>query len=209
VKPKKPTAGIILAAGLSTRFGRPKQLMDLSGKPLIQWVVDACLGSRLDTILVVLGENAPQVASNLKAKTSDPRFATVINPKYRQGMSSSLRAGLEGARQNFPSVMFLLGDQPLVGSELIDRLLERFWESDKDICVPVHAGRRGNPALFSSKFYNQLLKVSGDMGAREIIQANPEAVLTVEIEDPLPFCDIDTESDLENLRNILSKNLYR
>lgn len=205
MKPKIPTAGIILAAGLSTRFGRPKQLIDLCGKPLIQWVLDACLGSRLDKIVVVLGENASQIASNLSARTGDPRLATVINPQYREGMSRSLRAGLESVRQDFPAVMFLLGDQPLVGSALIDRLLERFRESDKDICVPVHAGRRGNPTLFSSKFYPQLLQVSGDRGAREIIQANPEAVLTVEIEDALPFCDIDTEKDLEVLRELLKK----
>ena len=205
MNPKKPTAGIILAAGLSTRFGKPKQLVELNGKPLLEWVVDACLKSRLDKIVVVLGHNAPQIAAGLSLKYGDPRIATVINPQYREGMSRSLRAGLAGVMQDFPAVMFLLGDQPLVSSNLIDRLLERFRESEKDICVPVHSGRRGNPTLFGSKFYQQLLNVSGDLGAREIIRVHPEAVLSVEEEDPLSFFDIDTETDLQALREILAK----
>jgi len=202
---KKPTAGIILAAGLSSRFGRPKQLVELNHKPLLAWIVDACLGSRLDKILVVLGESASPIASCLAKRYSDPRITPIINPQYAQGMSRSLRAGLLKAMPAFPSVMFLLGDQPLVDSNLIDRLLAGFWESEKDICVPVHNGRRGNPTLFSRKFYDQLLTVSGDIGAREIIQAHPADVLSIEIEDPLPFFDIDTETDIDTLRTILKK----
>ena len=203
MNPKNPTAGIILAAGLSTRFGRPKQLMDLNAKPLLEWVIDACLSSRLDKIVAVLGADALQIESGLALKYSDRRLLTIINPQYRDGMSQSLRAGLAAVMQDFPAVMFLLGDQPLVSSTLIDRLLERFRESEKDICVPVHQGKRGNPTLFSSRFYKRLLTVTGDIGAREVIKAFPEAVLSVEIEDPLPFFDIDTEKDLENLGTIL------
>jgi len=205
VNQKKPTAGIILAAGLSTRFGKSKQLMDLNGKPMIAWVVDACLNSRLDKIVVVLGDNASHIASGLSAKYGNRRITTIINPQYQEGMSRSLRAGLLNVMRTYPSVMFLLGDQPLVDSNLIDRLLTGFWESEKDICVPVHMGRRGNPTLFSRRFYDQLLKVSGDTGAREIIQAHPKALLSVEIEDPLPFFDIDTETDMETLHTILKK----
>lgn len=205
MNPKKPTAGIILAAGLSTRFGRPKQLTALKGKPLVEWVVDACLSSRLDKIVVVLGADAAHIASGLSARYSDTQITTIINPQYREGMSLSLRAGLANVMKDFPSVMFLLGDQPLVSSTLIDRLMESFRESNKDICVPVHQGARGNPTLFSNKFYEQLLKVSGDIGAREIIRAHPEAVLLVEVEDPLPFFDMDTEKDLEAFREILKK----
>ncbi|MDF1591196.1 MAG: nucleotidyltransferase family protein [Desulfobacterales bacterium] len=208
MNPKRPTAGIILAAGLSTRFGRPKQLMDLNGKPLIEWVVDACLSSRLDNIVVVLGHDARQIASNLSLRYNDRQVLTIINPQYKDGMSQSLRTGLANVMKDFPAVMFLLGDQPLVSSALIDQLLESFWESEKDICVPVYNGKRGNPTLFSSKFYQQLLNVSGDIGAREIIRAHPEAVLLVETKDPLPFFDIDTEKDLEELTAIMkNRNL--
>jgi len=203
VKPKTPTAGIVLAAGLSTRFGRPKQLTNLKGKPLIEWVVDACLGSRLDKIVVVLGANAPQIAAHLSLRYPDRRITALINPQYKEGMSGSLRTGLAEVLTDFPSVMFLLGDQPLVGSALIDRLLAKFRESEKDICIPVHMGRRRNPTLFSSKLYKDLLNVSGDIGAREIIRNHPEAVLSVPVEDPLPFLDVDTEKDLEALITIL------
>jgi molybdenum cofactor cytidylyltransferase len=177
----------------------------LNGKPMIAWVVDACLNSRLDKIVVVLGDNASQITSGLSAKYGNRRITTIINPQYREGMSRSLRAGLLKVMRTFPSVMFLLGDQPLVDLNLIDRLLTGFWKSEKDICVPVHMGRRGNPTLFSRRFYDQLLKVSGDTGAREIIRAHPKAVLSIEIEDSLPFFDIDTETDMETLRTILKK----
>jgi len=203
VNRKKPTGGIVLAAGLSTRFGKPKQLADLGGKPLLQWVVDACLGSRLGRVVVVIGRNASRVASLLSAEYSDPRLGTVVNRRYRQGMSSSLRSGLAKIRQDCPSAMFLLGDQPLVTAELIDDLLDRFWNSDKDICAPLHENRRANPTLFSSRFYPQLSAVSGDVGAREIIRTHSDALLTVEVADPLPFWDIDTETDLKALIGVL------
>jgi molybdenum cofactor cytidylyltransferase len=198
---KKPTAGILLAAGMSKRFGTPKQLLKLGGKTLIERILEAALSSRLDRIFLVLGHHSETILEQIADCQADPRLTLGINSAYRSGMSSSLRLGLEMARADFPSVMFLLADQPLVDAAMIDRLLERFWSSDKDICVPVCGGRRRNPTLFSSRFYSRILKIKGDTGAREIIRAHSESVQTVQMEDALCFIDIDTPADLDRLRS--------
>ena len=101
--------------------------------------------------------------------------------------------------------MFLLGDQPMVDSRMINHLLDRFWKSDKDICVPTFQGKRGNPTIFSKNLYNQLLGIKGDVGARNIIRTHPACVLHVEVNNPLYFSDIDTEKDLKSLESLLSK----
>ncbi|MDP2645230.1 MAG: nucleotidyltransferase family protein [Desulfobacterales bacterium] len=197
---KKPTAGIILAAGRSTRFGKSKQLEKLNGKPLVAWVIEAALGSRLASVVLVLGHDEQNILAELGPKAFQPRLKVVANPEYRAGMSQSLRVGLNQVRRTLPSVMFLLGDQPLLTAATINRLLENFWRSARGICVPTHAGQRGNPVIFSRLFYKQLLNLTGDMGARTLIESNPENVLQVEIEDPRCLLDVDTEEDLKQIQ---------
>lgn len=199
---KKPTVGIILAAGESTRFGEPKQLLRLNNRYLIEWVLDAALGSRLKQILLVLGHEHQKILQALGTKAQHPRLQVVVNYQYKQGQSVSLQTGVLKIRDIFPSAMFLLGDQPLLESETIDYLLEQFWSSDKDICVPAHRGKRGNPTIFSQKFYDQLLKLKGDRGGRNIIECHPDRVLEVEIENIDCFFDVDTPKDFEMIKHI-------
>ncbi len=197
---KKPTAGIILAAGMSTRFGKPKQLLRLKNKYLIEWVLNAALNSHLESIILVLGYNNRKILEALGEKACHPSLQVAINDKFSEGLSQSLLAGLSTAQKTFPSVMFLLGDQPMVDSRMINHLLDKFWKSDKDICVPTFQEKRGNPVIFSQNFYNQLQSIKGDIGARNIIKKHPEYVLYVKIDNPLYFSDIDTEKDVDNIR---------
>jgi molybdenum cofactor cytidylyltransferase len=99
--------------------------------------------------------------------------------------------------------MFLLGDQPLLNSNTIDHMLDRFRYSGKDICVPVYKGKRRNPTIFNRVLYDQLMAIEGDIGARDIIRANPERVLDIEMDDPLCFFDIDSPKDLKKLQSLL------
>jgi len=197
---KKPTTGIILAAGMSTRFGKPKQLLRLKGKYLIEWVLDAVLNSHLENIILVLGYKNREIFEAISEKAYNPALQVVVNDRFSEGQSQSLLAGLRMVQKTFPSVMFLLGDQPMVDSRMINHLLDRFWESDKDICVPTFQEKRGNPTIFSKNLYNQLLDIKGDVGARNIIKEHPEHVLYVEIDNSLYFLDIDTEEDLTRIQ---------
>lgn len=196
---KKPTAGIILAAGISKRFGTPKQLVKIKGCYMIEHVIRASLSSRLRKVFLVLGHRQKSIlkalAENIKSFETN-RLEILINSQYRQGMSSSVRAGLSSAKNAFGSVMFLLGDQPMVDSKLIDLMLKRFYKSDKNICAPVYKGKRGNPTIFSREYFNLLQSIEGDSGGKDIIIANPDDILKIETDSPACVYDIDTMDDL-------------
>ena len=198
--PKKPTAGIILAAGMSERFkDGPKQLLKLKGGYMIEYVIRASLDSKLNRIFLVLGHHHTKIlkalAENIKYFKHD-RLEIIINRQYRQGMSSSVLAGLSSAGNAFGSVMFLLGDQPMVDSILIDLMLKRFYKSDKNICVPVYKEERGNPTIFSREHFNLLQRVKGDSGGRRIILANPDDILKIETDSPACVFNINTINDV-------------
>ena len=198
--PKKPTAGIILAAGMSERFkDGPKQLLMLKRGYMIEYVIRASLDSELDRIFLVIGHHHKKIlkalAENNKYFKND-RLEIVINRQYRQGMSSSVRAGLASTGNKFESVMFLLGDQPMIDSPLIDLMLKRFYKSNKKICVPFFKGKRGNPTIFSREHFNLLQRVKGDLGGRDIILANPDDILKIDTDSPACVYNINTMDDL-------------
>jgi molybdenum cofactor cytidylyltransferase len=200
---KSQTAGIILAAGASVRFGQPKQLIELRGKYLVEWVLDAALKSRLDLVVLVLGHEYQSILQALGTKVRRPRLEVVINHKYHEGQSSSLKAGLESVRKTFSSIMYLLADQPMINSKTINLLLDQFPESEKEICVPVFEGQRGNPTIFKRPIYKEIMMIDGDIGARDIIGKGADRVLYAKIKDPLCFFDIDSQEDLKNLRRLM------
>jgi molybdenum cofactor cytidylyltransferase len=132
-----------------------------------------------------------------------PRLRVVTNLRYREGQSSSLQAELLDIQAQLSSVMFLLGDQPMLKTATIDHMLDRFWHSERDICVPVWKGKRGDPTIFSRAMYCNLMAIEGDIGARQIIRANHGRVLSIELDDPLCFLDIDSPKDYEDVQRLL------
>ena len=197
------TAGIILAAGASVRFGQPKQLIKLRGKYLVERVLDAALKSRLDLVVLVLGHEYQSILQALGAKERHPQLEIVINHQYREGQSSSLKAGLVSVRKAYSSVMYLLADQPMVNSTIIDLLLDQFHGSGREICVPVFEEQRGNPTIFKRSIYEEIMMIDGDIGARDLIAKNADRVLYVKIKDPLCFFDIDSPEDLKRLQGLM------
>jgi molybdenum cofactor cytidylyltransferase len=194
-----PIAGIVLAAGEATRFGGCKQLALLQGKSLVRRVLDAALASDLDKVVLVLGSRHRQVMDALGTSAAHPRLRVVVNPDFACGQSTSLRAGLLKAGDACSAAMFLLADQPFVTPAVINLLLERFRRSNRLIALPVHRERRGNPCILARAFYAEILRITGDKGAREIISAHPAEVLEVEIPDPAVLMDIDLPEDLDRL----------
>ena len=197
---KHPTVGIILAAGMSSRFGTPKQLIKIGERTLTEIIADNALNSKLDHVVVVLGHAFDRLMQVLSHRVQHTRLSIIENKEYFQGMSSSIHCALHAVQHDFPSAMFLLGDQPLIRGEMMDLMLDQFRSSDKDICIPVYQGRRGNPAIFSQRFYHHLFQISGDVGGRPIIQTYPHDVCEVEVDDPDVFMDIDKLEDVEKLK---------
>jgi molybdenum cofactor cytidylyltransferase len=197
---KSPMAGIVLAAGMSLRLGSAKQLVRVGGQCLLDSVLDEALASCLDRIVLVLGHRAGEVTAALKERDDRDRLRILINPAYRDGISSSIRTGMESVQDTFSAIMIILGDQPFVRANLINLLIRRFRSSEKDICVPVCRGRRGHPVIIGRLFYDAVMSTTGDVGARNILRSNPESVLGVEFSDSRIFFDVDTQADITHLQ---------
>jgi molybdenum cofactor cytidylyltransferase len=189
---------IVPAAGLSTRMGRNKLLLSFKGKPLIAHAVDTLLASQIQNVVVVVGHEAEKLKQSLEGK----RITLVDNPVYREGMSTSLRAGLEAVPSQAEAIMIYLADQPLLEPHEINQLIQALAEArthNQSIVVPFFHGQRGNPVILDSSHKNAILEVVGDAGCRRVIKSNPEKVLMVEMETDHVVRDIDTIEDYERL----------
>jgi molybdenum cofactor cytidylyltransferase len=191
-------AAIVLAAGRSTRMGGPnKMLAELSGKKLVRIATEQALASKASEVIVVTGHQAElveQALAGLKVKF-------VRNPDFAGGLASSVKAGIAAVSKQADGAMICLGDMPLIDAHLIDRLVEAF-DPDRSnlIVVPVAEGRRGNPVLWSRRFFGELLTLDGDIGARHLIARHAEAVAEVPVDGESAFLDIDTPQALETAR---------
>lgn len=189
-------AGVVLAAGRSSRLGRPKQLLAINGEPLLRYTVRRILTSALDEIFVVVGHEAEAVG----AAVADLPVSVVVNPDYALGQSTSVRAGLAVLPQETEAAIFLLGDQPEVNADTIDALIAAWRSSGASVTAPSYGNTIGNPILFAKSAFPQFTVLTGDTGARAIVETHRQTgdLLTVPI-DSLPPRDIDTESDYEAL----------
>lgn len=188
-------AGIVLAAGTSSRMGRNKLIETVRGKPLIAKAVDAAAASRLDPVLVVTGHQADKIAAALAGAPA----ALVHNARFAEGLSSSLQAGLAAVPEDCDGAMILLGDMPEITPALIDRLIAAFHPGA--ICVATAQMRRGHPVLWARRFFAELMTLKGDKGARDVMQAHDNQVLEIEAGDDAPLADIDTVEALAAYRN--------
>jgi molybdenum cofactor cytidylyltransferase len=197
-------AAIILAAGRSTRMGGPNKLLaDLAGKKLVRIATEQALASKASEIIVVTGHQADLVEQALQGLPGPqgPKVKFVRNPDFAGGLASSVKAGISAVSAEADSAVICLGDMPLIDSGLIDRLIENFAPDRGNlIVVPVADGRRGNPVLWSRRFFRELMTLDGDIGARHLIARHAEAVAEVPVEGNGAFLDIDTPQALEAAR---------
>jgi len=190
----RSVAAIVLAAGRSTRMGGPNKLLEtISGKPLVRIAAEQALSSRASPVVVVSGHERARVEAALAGL--DVRL--VHNPDYPQGLSTSVKAGLAALPPESEAAIVCLGDMPQVTSALIDRLIAAFDpERNALVVLPTFSGKRGNPVLWSRRFFPELIALEGDVGARHLIGAYPEVVTEVPVENAAAMVDIDTPDAL-------------
>ena len=191
-------AAVVLAAGRSTRMGGPNKLLaEIAGRPLARIVVEEALASRARPVIVVVGHERAKVENALAGLPVE----VVYNPDFAQGLGTSVRAGIAAVPTEADGAIVCLGDMPQVDAALIDRLIAAF-EPDRGalIVMPTVEGRRGNPVLWSRRFFPELMAIEGDVGARHFIGRYSEAVADVPLEGSAALVDVDTPEALVGVK---------
>jgi molybdenum cofactor cytidylyltransferase len=189
-------AAIVLAAGKASRMGSNKLVALLDGEPIVRRTVQAVLGSRARPVIVVTGHEAEAVRAALAGL--DVRF--VHNPDYADGMSTSLRAGIAAAGAA-DAAMICLGDMPRLQAAHFNAVIDAFHAGDpSDIIVPTFERKRGNPVLWPRKFFAEMAALSGDVGARSLIERHAAHVRTLNVDDSAILVDVDTPAALAALQ---------
>jgi CTP:molybdopterin cytidylyltransferase MocA len=195
-----PVLGLVLAAGGSTRMGRPKQLAELDGRPLLAHVLAAAADAPLDRVVVALGGAATEVLDRVELGPAEP----LVVGGWAAGMGHVLASTLAQATGDWRAVVVLLGDQPLVTGRAVARLVEAWRAGAGPVVTATYGGRPGNPKLFDRRLLPDLLGLAGDTGARDLVAAHPEWVHRVEVGDLASDADIDVEADLERVGRTLT-----
>jgi molybdenum cofactor cytidylyltransferase len=197
-------AALILAAGSSSRMGagRHKLLLPLGDRPVLAHTIEATLASQARPIVVVLGHQIAQVRNQISPYLNLPDVLSVENTDYLQGMSTSLRAGIqalierenkaEAPMHSLAGVLIVLGDQPLMTARILDTLIASKRATGKRILIPFYNGERGNPVLFDASLFPELLEITGDGGARSVIERHRSEVAHIELGASMASYDVDT-----------------
>jgi molybdenum cofactor cytidylyltransferase len=187
------TSAIILAAGEAKRMrmAAGKQLLPWGKSTILETTIDSVTASNVDETLVVLGYHADAIRTKIAAKP----IRTVINPDYLRGMSTSIIAGIAAADARTQAYLLVLADQPSLSYQVINRLLEAFEKHRHSIIIPTFGGRRGHPVIFAASYKPELLGLSGDVGARGIIERHGADVIEVAVCSEEILLDIDTQED--------------
>ncbi|MEX0981519.1 MAG: XdhC family protein [Bacteroidales bacterium] len=222
-KKREIIASVILAAGESRRMGKPKMLLPFGKSTIIGTVISNALNSVSDHVSVVLGADAKDIEDNIAelelpqgeikmqqlARKMQQReikiqqqVKTVLNQDFLNGMLSSVQAGLRSLPPATTAVMILLGDQPMISAEIMDRLIERYKQSEKDIIIASVNGKRGHPMIFSAKYIPEILVYGPKNSLRDLPEKNPGEVEELETGNPVILRDIDTPKDYENEKSI-------
>lgn len=193
--PRGEVAAILLAAGTSSRMGRPKSVLLLGDKPLLVHSLDALRASGVGEIVVVLGAGADRIRREIPLDGT----RVVVNPEFAEGMSSSIRAGVAAVSDRASAFLIVLGDQPLVTAATIGGLVARYQTTHSVAIVPTFRGTRGNPVVFDRSLVPEMQAVRGDVGCRAVLAAHAAEVVEFPVDDPGIRIDVDTPEDLERL----------
>ena len=190
-------SGLILGAGASQRLGPPKQLLPFRGTTMLGWVVkQAERATGLDELIVVLGRAADEIRDHVDFGA----VRVVENPVFTEGCASSYKAGLAALNPKSQAMMIILGDQPGIQPEVIDRVAEEWRRKQPLIALCSYNGRKGHPMIFAQSMFEQLAGLHGDKAAWKLVDANAALVLEVQFNLPFPD-DINTAEDFARITN--------
>ncbi len=195
----KHISAILLAAGESSRFEGTKQLIALDGVNLVDRALATIRRSKVDDIVVVLGNRAEEV----RAKIKGSGFRVAVNKRFREGMSTSLKAGVKALPRDSDAVVVILADQPFVTAGLIDRLIAKYLEQSCRVVTSSSGGLVSPPVLFDRSIFEEIALLKGDTGAKSIV-LNHKSAERVEV-DPEALLDVDTAEDFEKAKELLSR----
>lgn len=187
-------AAVVLAAGRGERFGGEKVVAELHGIALVRHVVDRLRLAGLSPVIVVAGAISAAVRDALLGTDAD----VVENPRPEDGMSASLRIGVEALPEECDAFLVALGDQPLLDTDVVRALTDTWRDSNAAAVVPVYRDGRGNPVLFDATMRRRLRALEGDAGARDLLEAMGDRVVRVPVDADAPR-DVDTPDDLQAL----------
>lgn len=187
---------LVLAAGMSRRLGRPKQVLELDGTPLVCHVADAAQGANLDGVIVVIGAHASEIELALRGR---PVYR-VFNPHFAQGQGASLAAGIRAMPSTVDAAVVLLADMPQIRSDVISAVVDRWRETQAPALIAQYRAGRGHPVVFDRSVFGDLAKLDSDTGGREILTSLGDLVVGVPVDAVGPPRDVDTEEDWERLQ---------
>jgi molybdenum cofactor cytidylyltransferase len=189
-------ACLVLAAGRSSRMApRNKLLEPVGGEKMVRRVAATAVASGAEPVIVVTGHEAAAVAGALRGLN----VSIVANPDYADGLSTSLRAGLRALPASIDGALILLGDMPEIEASVLTALMAAFTGANA-ICVPVRHGRRGNPVLWGSAYFAEMMRLTGDTGAKPLMARHQARLIEVEVATDSIFEDVDAPEDLARLK---------
>jgi len=197
----KKVTTILLAAGQAKRMGQLKQLLPLQSSTIMGVTLANIMASNTDEIIVVTGA----MARNTGAIARKLGIKTVYNPRYCQGMSTSMAKGLEKVNPDSELIMIALADQPLIKPATYNMLMNHANKSEKGITIPFYRGKKGNPIVFHRRYLKELAGSTGDIGGRQLLKRNPEDILKLEVDDRGVIANINTAADYENLLQLFKE----
>ena len=215
-QPLPSITGILLAAGLSTRMGQPKQLMPFGESTIIETVVDNMINAKFNDITVIVGHCAEKIRDILK----DRKVKIVYNPDYKEGMLTSVKKGVQSLqidnRQRLKdnasfidryAFSLMLVDQPFITSELICKVIDAYSDTDKGIVLPSYNNRRGHPVIFSQRYVEDILALDTDSGGtRSLFNVYADDMYYVPVDTDAVLKDIDSPEDYKNVMKVVNSN---
>ncbi len=179
-------------------MGRPKQLLPVGEFNLIEIVLTETFESLLDSVILVLGHESDTIKKNIRPSLLDhDKLKIIDNPGYKNGMSTSLILSLKMVEEEYDQVMFLLSDMPFLSASIINHLIKGYWDSGSDLCALKIKERRSLPVIISRKYYPEIHRLKGDIGARDLFVKYANEVFLIDAPVGYQDIDLDTPEDYE------------